>query len=362
MAEAVAMPRLISEIKSSLKLQSTQAALSPNPGSAGKAAESADSETAANADSQALGSFAEIGQDPASGEVGFWESDPEAGIAASPESLPTPAAGAVNRIAAQTATGRYTRVAPDERGNAPQAGLVTVGGAFQAARVQSAQEAAHAPGEIVFSPLSESDPSAGKPQSAAKSRLTAARPATGPSASEPGSAAPQEIRSQRSASPDRAEAPVRPSAAQPAFEPDASGQLVRSAIHALSRGETRYHLKLHPEDLGEVAVTISARDRELHLTIHASSEATRNLIASQADGLRSGLADSGYRLGGFNVDVSANGQGGEAFSQFQQGAGRQPSGRQPDARAEGGPADRHPAHVLLERVLEARAGAINLRI
>ncbi len=113
-----------------------------------------------------------------------------------------------------------------------------------------------------------------------------------------------------------------------------------------------------------MAVTINAGDRELHLTIRAASESTRDLIEGQMGALKSDLASSGYHLGGYSVDVSAGGQGGEAFSAFQQDPGRQPSGRESYARPEGR-RDRPVQPAALEhrtRVLETRAGAINYRI
>ncbi len=149
----------------------------------------------------------------------------------------------------------------------------------------------------------------------------------------------------------------RPEAATSPREADAAAQLFRATTTALARGETRYRLKLRPVGLGEVAVSISARDRELHLTIRTQSESTREIILNQIGALKLELASGEYRLSGFSVDVSGGGAGGEAFSAFQDGQERRNAGeRHPEA---------HPtpaADVPLRGAApEMRAGTINLR-
>ncbi len=146
------------------------------------------------------------------------------------------------------------------------------------------------------------------------------------------------------------------------FEPNAAMQLARATAGALSRGEREFRLRLRPEGMGEVAVTISARDRDLHLTIRAASESTRDLILNQIGGLREELTAGGYHLNGFSVDVSGGGgQGGQTFT-FQQDPGRQ-SGQRPEARPEARPGGAPPPKEAPRAgAPEARAGAINYRI
>ena len=143
------------------------------------------------------------------------------------------------------------------------------------------------------------------------------------------------------------------------FDPDPTAQLARAALGAVRRGEAQFHLKLRPEGVGEVAVTISAKDHDLRLVIHAGSESTRDLILSQIGGLKQDLTEGGYRLEGFSVDVSG-GQSGQAFG-ARQDPGSQ-SERRPDVRPEpksGAPA---PKEARFPRALETRVGSINYRI
>lgn len=136
----------------------------------------------------------------------------------------------------------------------------------------------------------------------------------------------------------------------------ASAQLAHSTTRALARGENTFQLRLRPEGMGEVSVTIHAREHDLSLSIRASSETTRTLILSQIDDLRSGLATGDYRLGALNVEVNANGYGGagsEAASQEREGGGQ---------RRASGKTRRQTADAAPDRPLQARAGAIMYRI
>jgi flagellar hook-length control protein FliK len=147
-------------------------------------------------------------------------------------------------------------------------------------------------------------------------------------------------------------------------EPDAGAQLARASLGALVRNEREFRLKLRPEGVGEVAVTIGARERDLHLTIRAAQESTKELILGQIGALKEQLEGSGYHLGGFSVDVSGgspDGQGGQAFA-FQQDPGRQPE-RQPEARRDVQPeAAPLPKEAQRAAPPKARLGAINYRI
>jgi flagellar hook-length control protein FliK len=132
--------------------------------------------------------------------------------------------------------------------------------------------------------------------------------------------------------------------------------LARSAVGALARGESQFHLRLRPEGIGEVAVTIRARERELSLHIRASSGETRELILSQIDDLRGGLATGDYRLGELSVEVNTSGHEGAAFSTFAQGEGNREAPRQPLKQSQVAAAE------VPDRVIQTRKGAILYRI
>jgi flagellar hook-length control protein FliK len=136
----------------------------------------------------------------------------------------------------------------------------------------------------------------------------------------------------------------------------ASAQLVHSTARALARGENTFKLRLRPEGMGEVSVTIHARERDLSLSIRASSETTRTLILSQIDDLRSGLSTGDYRLGELSVEVNANGYGGagsSAASQEQEDARPRRASRKVGGQT---------AEAAPERAPQTRAGAIMYRI
>lgn len=139
-------------------------------------------------------------------------------------------------------------------------------------------------------------------------------------------------------------------------EPSASAQLARSTANALARGESQFHLRLRPEGMGEVAVTIRAKERELSLDIRASSGETRELILSQIDDLKGGLAASEYRLGELSVEVNASGHEGAAFSTFAQEQGNREAPRQPVK------APPIAAATKSDRIIPTHRGAIMYRI
>jgi len=154
---------------------------------------------------------------------------------------------------------------------------------------------------------------------------------------------------------EQATAAARTDAPRSASEPDAAAQLARASLGALARGDREYRLKLRPEGVGEVAVTIGAQGRELRLTIRASQESTRELILDQIGTLKQQLEDSGYHLDGFSVDVS----GGNGGPGFQQNPERQPEAHR-SARPEAAPQPqpKEPARAA-PKVWQ---GAINYRI
>ena len=200
------------------------------------------------------------------------------------------------------------------------------------------------------------EPDAERDQDAARSRPVGGRQQAAPGAFPTVGEGPGSPPAEQAASPAPAGGQHTPVDLGP------SAQLGRAALNAARRGETRFHLKLRPEGVGEVAVTISAKDNDLRLSIRTGSESTRELILSQIDGLKQELTQGGYHLEGFSVDVSGgqSGQGGQSFA-FRQDPGSQPE-RQPDARPQPKTGMPAPKEARFPREPESRIGSINVRI
>ena len=224
--------------------------------------------------------------------------------------------------------------------------------AGQYARTQAAAQQENAYKGQALKP----EPDAERDQDAARSRPVGGRQQAAPGAFPTVGEGPGSPPAEQAASPAPAGGQHTPVDLGP------SAQLGRAALNAARRGETRFHLKLRPEGVGEVAVTISAKDNDLRLSIRTGSESTRELILSQIDGLKQELTQGGYHLEGFSVDVSGgqSGQGGQSFA-FRQDPGSQPE-RQPDARPQPKTGMPAPKEARFPREPEARIGSINVRI
>ena len=224
--------------------------------------------------------------------------------------------------------------------------------AGQYARTQAAAQQENAYKGQALKP----EPDAERDQDAARSRPVGGRQQAAPGAFPTVGEGPGSPPAEQAASPAPAGGQHTPVDLGP------SAQLGRAALNAARRGETRFHLKLRPEGVGEVAVTISAKDNDLRLSIRTGSESTRELILSQIDGLKQELTQGGYHLEGFSVDVSGgqSGQSGQSFA-FRQDPGSQPE-RQPDARPQTKTRMPTPKEARFPREPEARIGSINVRI
>jgi flagellar hook-length control protein FliK len=260
----------------------------------------------------------------------------------------------------------------DTAGNPAPESMATVRGAIRkgtdAARVKSAQpqdSAAQGAGHFARTQAAaqqqnaykgqalKPEPDAERDQDAARSRPVGGRqqavPGAIPTVGEGSGSPPAE----------QAAAPAPADGRRTSIDPGPSAQLARAALGAVRRGEAQFHLRLRPEGVGEVAVTISAKDHDLHLMIRTGSESTRDLILNQIGGLKQELSEGGYRLEGFSVDVSG-GQSGQAFGARQDPGGQ--SERRPEARPE--PKSEAPTRkeARFPQIPQARVGSINLRI
>ncbi len=98
-----------------------------------------------------------------------------------------------------------------------------------------------------------------------------------------------------------------------AREEHAALQVARATTAAIKRGVTEYKLRLRPEGLGQVEVTVSAKGSELTLSMKTDSEAAKGLILGHADELRTELRAQNYQINDLTVEVGMEGQGGGEF-------------------------------------------------
>lgn len=75
-------------------------------------------------------------------------------------------------------------------------------------------------------------------------------------------------------------------------------------------GQTNFHLRLDPPQLGSVQIHLTATEHTVSARIVVAQEGTRQLLESTAQHLRQGLADAGLSLGSFDVTRDGGGSRG----------------------------------------------------
>ena len=63
-------------------------------------------------------------------------------------------------------------------------------------------------------------------------------------------------------------------------------------------------MKLLPENLGKVKVTLDLVDSQMHANVEVENEAVKQVMLSNIEGLKQSLAQSGVQVGGFNVSLT----------------------------------------------------------
>ena len=104
-------------------------------------------------------------------------------------------------------------------------------------------------------------------------------------------------------------------------EENAAMQVARASVHALRRGMTEYRLRLSPEGLGDVEVTVVTKGKAVSLSMRTDNEAARGLILDHADELRAELNNQDYRVSGLSVEVGMDGGNGTGFFMPREHAG-----------------------------------------
>jgi flagellar hook-length control protein FliK len=145
-------------------------------------------------------------------------------------------------------------------------------------------------------------------------------------------------------------------------EEGAAMQVARASVHALRRGMTEYRVRLSPEGLGEVEITVVTKGKAVSLSMRTDNEMARGLILDHADELRAELNQQNYQVSGFSVEVGMNGGSGTGFLASREHA--EPSfdtGRMiPDQEAAGSDANREPRAD--SRLILPRSSTISYRI
>ncbi len=103
-----------------------------------------------------------------------------------------------------------------------------------------------------------------------------------------------------------------------AREEHAALQVARATVSAIKRGAAEYKLRLRPEGLGQVEVTVSTKGNEISLSMKTDNEDARGLILGHADELRAELRSQNFQVNGLTVEVSMDNQGGGEFTSSRQ--------------------------------------------
>jgi flagellar hook-length control protein FliK len=102
--------------------------------------------------------------------------------------------------------------------------------------------------------------------------------------------------------------PIAPNASMAPGEHDLTLQLVQSLRMQFRDGIGEAVLKLKPEHLGSVSITLKVENGGLKANVQAEMPAVRQWLESQQDTLRSALADQGLRLDQFDVEPDSRRQ------------------------------------------------------
>lgn len=97
-------------------------------------------------------------------------------------------------------------------------------------------------------------------------------------------------------------------------------QVTRQIGRAVKMGESEITFHIKPPDLGRVQLSIEHSHEGMKIRIVTEQHATRDMIMSHANDMRTMLADQGIRLDKIDVDVSGN--FGQSMAQARQEAGQ----------------------------------------
>jgi flagellar hook-length control protein FliK len=84
-------------------------------------------------------------------------------------------------------------------------------------------------------------------------------------------------------------------------------QMVRQFNLVLRRGGGEARMQLHPENLGSMKLSVRLQRNELSTSIVVENQAIKELIMSRLPGLQETLAQQGFQIGSFQVEVQDRG-------------------------------------------------------
>jgi hypothetical protein len=94
--------------------------------------------------------------------------------------------------------------------------------------------------------------------------------------------------------------------ARPILPSYVANQVGKSLARAVSQGETELKLQLKPPELGRLIMTIDNLGNSLKVSVVTENLAARDILASHANELKAHLANSGFSVGSFDVEMGSD--------------------------------------------------------
>lgn len=97
------------------------------------------------------------------------------------------------------------------------------------------------------------------------------------------------------------------SSIMPAPNQTAPEQVAVKLITALNNGDDQIHIRLTPEDLGEITIKLNISDNRVNALIQSDNPETLKLLQKDSQTLENALKDSGFTLESHNMEFSFSG-------------------------------------------------------
>lgn len=102
-------------------------------------------------------------------------------------------------------------------------------------------------------------------------------------------------------------------------------QVERGLLSALKDGGTRLDLQLHPQELGAITLTLTARNGEVSARIRSEKSETAEMVTRQLDTIRANLEQQGIKVD--KIEVQLQSQQGTTAASGKTGSAQFPAGR-----------------------------------